>query len=697
MIDAIVGLGWLALNLALLRIAWEVTRDYLLEDKFSQHITRAVVLMWSCVVVICFLLGTLGALKPIWMAATATVLGCLGAVWVSQRPYSKRYIGQPGGWDNEFRQGKVDSWGWIGFAAFVVASVIIQGVLRFPTDWDSLMYHIPLIDHWLQVGSLYAPDCAVWSFPGNFEILGLWLVAPFSGDFWLGLATLPEALLFIWGTVEIGRQLGLSRRMRNAAGVSGFATHVFIYQIASSENDIAAAGLFVTGIAYGIRAIRSGRQSELTIGALSLGLLAGVKYYALGYAGVAWVGLFLFSVVRRGPLKSLSVVGAFALAALCLAGYWYLRNYSFTGSPVYPLDASKLTEGVEGIRTGSWNTSLLANAGAMTISLWLAAVWQQAGPSHWTAALSIPLTAVWLSVSGLYAVFRPARRECPGELRLLLAVLLLGSLLTFCITPNVVVPNSNGRDIFPYLSVRFSQCPLALAVLALAVTLVDLTRWLESWRQSNTRVLGCILRTPSIAFVGLVGVQLAFHLYVIVVDQPSWILILAAGLFGLCLLMTKYFSANTRRLFIFIAIIAGSLVTSAVLSHRWHRDFAAYYDQLFYTNAFSYLGQIEAGSPVIGVVDYRCYPFFGSRRRLRVVRPAKILSEASLIKFLAGHRIDIVSVQSEDDPARAGRYRGAGNWARNNPQHLTELFKGKNFEVYRVNKAAISRCAAMLP
>ena len=74
-----------------------------------------------------------------------------------------------------------------------------------------------------------------------------------------------------------------------------------------------------------------------------------------------------------------------------------------------------------------------------------------------------------------------------------MAVLLVGSLLTFCVTPNVVVPNSGGQKVFPYLSVRFSQCPLALAALAIAVTLADVTRWLASRGWHDARLLGYIL------------------------------------------------------------------------------------------------------------------------------------------------------------------------------------------------------------
>jgi len=65
-------------------------------------------------------------------------------------------------------------------ATMAVGLIVTQGVGRFPGDWDTLMYHLPLVDLWIQTGSLYVPECAVWHAPGNNELLGVWWAVPFS-------------------------------------------------------------------------------------------------------------------------------------------------------------------------------------------------------------------------------------------------------------------------------------------------------------------------------------------------------------------------------------------------------------------------------------------------------------------------------------------------------------------------------------
>ena len=127
-----------------------------------------------------------------------------------------------------------------------------------------------------------------WKHQGT---IGLWLVAPFSGDFWVPLASLPGALLLISGTVDLGRQLGLALLLRNAVAASEIATGVFTRQIVTSENDIAAAGLFITGIACGI-ALSNLVRARTDHRGVIVGSAGGSQVLCgLGYTGVAWLGL----------------------------------------------------------------------------------------------------------------------------------------------------------------------------------------------------------------------------------------------------------------------------------------------------------------------------------------------------------------------------------------------------------------------
>src|SRR5262249_544298 len=148
--------------------------------------------------------------------------------------------------------------------------------------------HLPLVDSWLQAGGLYAPDCLHWYNPGGNELVAAWMVAPFSGDYLCGLTNAPAAVLLGFALVELGRNVGLSRPRAHLAGLAGVTDYVVLGQLADVSNDVAAAGLFVAGLAYALRFARGGRAADLALCAVCLGLLAGVKYYALGYTAVGY-------------------------------------------------------------------------------------------------------------------------------------------------------------------------------------------------------------------------------------------------------------------------------------------------------------------------------------------------------------------------------------------------------------------------
>src|SRR5262249_58732843 len=108
------------------------------------------------------------------------------------------------------------------------------------------------------------------------EVLGLWLVGPFSGDFLIGLTNLPAVVLLVTAAMELAGQLGLGRPWDHLAGLTTAAAAPVLLQLASAGNDVAVAGPFLALPAYGVRYSRSGSRGDLAWAAISLGLLAGV-------------------------------------------------------------------------------------------------------------------------------------------------------------------------------------------------------------------------------------------------------------------------------------------------------------------------------------------------------------------------------------------------------------------------------------
>jgi hypothetical protein len=189
---------WLGATALLAASGWAVARKYFPGEPWSTRVLHTTVVCWAVVVFACALLGAVGGLTPVPLVAVVagvsavTLVAANGrGVWAGPAGPTSGPGAVAGADDSPVtRSAEWLRWAWsIAWGlvfAFVVGRVVTGGLLRFPDDWDTLMYHLPLVDHWLQAGSLYAPDDLRWSEPGNNELVALWCVAPFSGDFLYG-------------------------------------------------------------------------------------------------------------------------------------------------------------------------------------------------------------------------------------------------------------------------------------------------------------------------------------------------------------------------------------------------------------------------------------------------------------------------------------------------------------------------------
>lgn len=443
--DAVATAVWMPANGLLLSAAWLGARRLFPRDGVGTITLHVLVLWWACVVVATLVLGAVGILAPVlllasvcatcvvvlvvlwatgkWQGGSAVIRGVdsEGAVGAGKGPPEGGTTnrGTKMGTDTE-RSGRSEPpyspwwtvvWGLLG--SLFVARLVFDGLLTFPSDWDTLAYHVPLVDHWIREGSLYVPNCAFWYSPGNNEIVGLWLVAPFSGDFLIALNNLPAVLLTAIAAIELVASFGVSRHLCHLAGMAIMATEVTWRQMVSAENDLAVTGLFLATLLYGIRYARRGKRADLVFAAIAFGLLTGVKYYALGYAGVAGLGVISLVAASRGP-RACARAAAIGLAgAIVLGGYWYARNAWVTGTPLYPKGLTQSTDVWARIRPDSPSSTLMGSGRVEVWPLLAEAVANRAGPCHLVATFALPVVIPWLAGS---AVWRRVRRRRVGWL-----------------------------------------------------------------------------------------------------------------------------------------------------------------------------------------------------------------------------------------------------------------------------------------
>jgi hypothetical protein len=97
------------------------------------------------------------------------------------------------------------------------------------------------------------------------------------------------------------------------------------------------------------------------------------------------------------------------------------------------------------------------------------------------------------------------------------------------------------------------------------------------------------------------------------------------------------------------AAIVGAAVVAGLLSQQWHLGFAAFYDRKFEQGVFTALADPSRPPETICVLDFRLYPFFGSRRQHHVCQPHKPSSAAEFYDYLRNHNVSLVAARFDSN------------------------------------------------
>jgi len=230
------------------------------------------------------------------------------------------------------------------------------------SSWDGLWYHNPTIHFWALRGRVHwiATDfCAYWTpivdnfwngYPKAVELFGFILVRTTGLDRLLNAVNLPWLPLGVFSIVSLSRTAGADIRWSVLAGALFLLVPVNISQAPTTYIDAATAAAFISCFAMTvltISRIAPGVFPWKFLPALgcSLGLSLAVKgtgvavvalslaLIALRMVGVSWRG----SGSRSGGRAGLLFLLGAAATALVVGGYWYLRNFIQTGSPLHPV------------------------------------------------------------------------------------------------------------------------------------------------------------------------------------------------------------------------------------------------------------------------------------------------------------------------------------------------------------------------
>lgn len=220
----------------------------------------------------------------------------------------------------------------------VAFALVTLGValVAAPNTWDSMTYHLPRIDHWLDQGTVnhYATaiDRQLWQPPFSEYLM---LVARALGGGGDRFAAVVQWLAFLGcalAAARIAALLGLPARGARLAAVVAMTIPAVVVQATSTQNDLLAAFWILVLAGLVLEADLDANPGRLGpwIG-VSLALAIGTKGTAIVF-GLPWVAIFAFVALRRSPREGIGPVLLVLLTVAVMNGPWAFRNLETYGN-----------------------------------------------------------------------------------------------------------------------------------------------------------------------------------------------------------------------------------------------------------------------------------------------------------------------------------------------------------------------------
>jgi len=279
---------------------------------------------------------------------------------------------------------------------FVAVWTTFRTLLLPLMGWDTLSYHGVKSALWVQTGgwcSFYVPG--VWEYYrtyfGGGESYTAWSMLFLHHDLFAGI---PDA--FFWGllglsAIGIGRTLGATREISALVALGILFSYVVVRYIGSGYNDTCGAALYVTGVLFMLRYLRTRAATSIILSAAALGLSAAVKANFFFAAAVLFVVILAIGLrkPRLRPYHLLLCVVAFSLPVLP----WLIHNFIISG---YPFGCVPLSLGPLNLGSPPRSMGLLLHPPGITpyrLSTECNALWKAMrlhGPTVFLLLLAVP-------------------------------------------------------------------------------------------------------------------------------------------------------------------------------------------------------------------------------------------------------------------------------------------------------------------
>ncbi len=288
------------------------------------------------------LLGVLGHLRTGYALVLLLPTAAIAGYYLYRTASLKLFVPQAPAWDEIRRASPLlaltAGLGFIWFVKYTLGGTFLT--------FDDKTYHASNAAYWLLSGKVSLTSFSYQSYYSlNGELFSTWLMMPFFTDAAVPVSGLVFAAIFLLTSLTLGEHWRLPPWVRYVP--------VFLYLCSTeimgqsdwfSDIDIGAPVMLMAAFAVGTvrQAVPSQEPANaasyrrLALAGLLAGFSVGMKVNMAPLAAACFLYLVLSDARLRRLPQALIAGMLFTFSAMLTGGFYYLRNWILTGSPLFP-------------------------------------------------------------------------------------------------------------------------------------------------------------------------------------------------------------------------------------------------------------------------------------------------------------------------------------------------------------------------
>lgn len=219
----------------------------------------------------------------------------------------------------------------------VLIILLVTALFTPPNNWDSMTYHLPRVENWLQNKSVFGLvsqiDRQVWM-PKWTEMLLLLPASLASSDHILNLVQFTSLIIILFLLFSFARSLHLTYLQALLPVYLVLAFPTFLLESVTTKNDVIAALIVLVSVLTFLNLLQepNSSYSKLRFSA-ALALCCGAKGTTLILVPILFI-LAIYYLLKKGDLTKSFIMVSFP--SILLNGQNWLENYRLYSSPLSP-------------------------------------------------------------------------------------------------------------------------------------------------------------------------------------------------------------------------------------------------------------------------------------------------------------------------------------------------------------------------